>query len=260
LLVVVLLGTAGGAAYYFRNAGPIQRALGHEKVAPLPDDPFVRPPISSAEYTVTLTAVQSGVPNNVTTRVREDFVNAFGESTVESQVGGTFTTSKEIRTRESLIRPGQAFGKLWSRQPRVPDAPSPYDAAEFIPMIDDIIDQPLRLAMKPTSSKLSKIDGIKITSLTYVLDRSQVPGIAPAIWARVPWLFDVPNASTLTVKVSYDEEGVVRQLYFGVDPPQPGTGVDAAWVTSYSLNVTSLNVPVVIDVPIDVVDVPAGTP
>ena len=261
LLVVVLLGTAGGAAYYFRNAGPIQRALGHEKVAPLPDDPFVRPNISSAEYTVTLTAVQSGVPNNVTTKVREDFVNAFGESTIESQIGGTFTTTKEIRTRESLIRPGEAFGKLWSRQPRVPDAPNQYDTAAFIPMIDDIIDQPLRQAMKPTSSKLSKVDGIKITSLTYVLDRSQVPEIAPAIFDRVKlWLFDVPNASTLTVKVGYDESGVVRQLYFGVDQPQAGTGVDAAWVTSYSLNVTSLNVPVVIDVPIDVVDVPAGTP
>ena len=76
----------------------------------------------------------------------------------------------------------------------------------------------------------------------------------------MPWLFDVPNASTLTVKVSYDESGVVRQLYFGVDPPQAGTGVDAAWVTSYELNVTSIGVPVVIDVPLDVVDVPAGTP
>ena len=53
------------------------------------------------------------------------------------------------------------------------------------------------------------------------------PGIAPAIFARVPWLFDVPNASTLTVKVSYDETGLVRQLFFGVDPPQAGTGVDA---------------------------------
>ena len=260
LVVVVLLGTAGGAAYYFRNAGPIQRVLGREQVAPLPDTPFVRPTITNAEYTVTLTAVQSGVPNNVTTKVREDFVNAFGESTVESQVGGTFTTTQEIRTRESLIRPGQAFGKQWSRQPRVPDAPSPYDAASYIPMIDEIIDHPLRDAMKPTSSKLKVVNGVKITSLTYVLDRSQVPGIAPAIFARVPWLFDVPNASTLTVKVSYDESGVVRHLFFGVDPPQPGTGVDAAWVTSYSLDVTSIGVPVVIDVPIDVVDVPAGTP
>jgi hypothetical protein len=200
------------------------------------------------------------VPNNVTTTVREDFVNVLGDSTIESQTGGTFNTTQEIRTAESLFRPGQAYGKLWSRQPRVPDAPSPYDDKAFIPMIDDIVDLPLRDAMKPTSSKLSEVNGIKITTLTYVLDRSKVPGIAPAIFARVPWLFDVPNASTLTVKVGYDETGLVRQLYFGVDPPQAGTGIDAAWVTSYSLDVTAVDLPVAIDVPIDVVDVPAGTP
>ena len=260
LTFVLLLMIAGGAGFAFRNSGPVQRLLGHDEIAPLPDVPFARPTIVSAEYTVTLSAVQNGVPNNVTTKVREDFVNAFGESAIESQVGGTFTSSKEIRTGESLMRPGQAFGKDWSRQPRVPDAPSPYDAATFIPMIDDIVDQPLREAMKPTSSKLSEVDGIKLTTLTYVLDRAKVPEMAPAIFARLPWLFDVPNASTLTVEVSYDETGLVRRLFFGVDPPQPGTGVDAAWITSYALDVTTVNVPVVIDIPIDVVDVPAGTP
>ena len=258
--VVLLFAIAGGAGFYFRNTGPIQRLLGHDKMAPLPDVPFARPDITSAEYTITLTAVQNGVPNNVTTKVREDFVNAIGETTVQSQVGGTFTTSQEIRTRDSLIRPGQAFGKEWSRQPRMPDAPSPYDAAQFIPMIDDIIDHPLREAMNPTSSKVSEANGVKITSLTYVLDRAKVPKVAPAIFAKVPWLFDVPNASTLTVRVSYDESGLVRHLFLGVDPPQAGTGLDAAWVTGYSLDVTSVNVPVVIDVPVDVIDVPAGTP
>jgi hypothetical protein len=257
---VLLLAIAGGAGFYFRNSAFAQRLLGHDEVAPLPDVPFTRPNLTSAEYTVTLSAVQNGVPNNVTTKVREDFVNAFGESTVDTQVGGTFTTTQEIRTRESLIRPGQAFGKDWSRQPRVPETPSPYDAATFIPMVDDIIDHPLREAMKPTSSKASEVNGRKITSLTYVIDRAKVPEIAPAIFARVPWLFDVPNASTLTVEVSYDESGLVRHLYFGVDPPQPGTGVDAAWVTSFTLDVSSVDVPLVIDIPIDVIDVPAGTP
>lgn len=260
LTVVLLLAIAGGAGFYFRNIGPIQRLLGHDKIAPLPDVPFARPNITSAEYTVTLSAVQNGVPNNVTTKVREDFVNAFGESTVESQIGGTFTTTQEIRTPESVFRPGQAYGKLWSRQPRDPEAPSPYDAATFIPMIDEIVDHSLREAMKPTSSKSSEIDGVKVTTLTYVLDRAKVPGIAPAIFARVPWLFNVPNASTLTVTVSYDDKGLVRHLFFGVDPPLAGTGVDAAWVTSYSLDVTSVDLPVAIEVPIDVVDVPAGTP
>ena len=147
LTVVLLLSIAGGAGYYFRNTGPIQRLLGHDEIAPLPDVPFARPNITSAEYTVTLSAVQNGVPNNVTTKVREDFINAFGESTVESQVGGTFTTTQEIRTRESLIRPGQAYGKLWSRQPRVPDAPSPYDAATFITIKYYNIDHTLREAI-----------------------------------------------------------------------------------------------------------------
>jgi hypothetical protein len=49
-------------------------------------------------------------------------------------------------------------------------------------------------------------------------------------------------------------------LFFGVDPPQAGTGIDAAWVTSYALDVTSVDLPVAIEVPVDVVDVPAGTP
>lgn len=260
LTMVLLLAIAGGTGFYFRNSGPIQRLLGHDEIAPLPDVPFARPNIASAEYTVTLSAVQNGIPNNVTIKVREDFVNAFGESTIDTQVGGTFTTTQEIRTRESLIRPGLAFGKEWSRQPRVLETPSPYDAATFIPMIDDIVDQPLRHAARPTSSKLSEVDGIKITSLIYVLDRAKVPEIAPAIFARVPWLFDVPNASTLTVEVSYDETGLVRHLYFGVNRPQPGTGVDATWVTSYSLDVASVDIPLVINVPIDAVDVPAGTP
>jgi hypothetical protein len=261
LTMVILLGMIGGAGYYFRNAAPIQKMLGHEPAAaPLPDVPFARPTVTSAEYSITLSAVENGVPSNLTTKVAEDYTLGVGQSTIESQVGGAFTTTQEIRTRESLFHPGQAFGKEWSRQPRVPESPSPYDAAEFIPMVDDIIDQPLRDAMEPTSSKSTKVDGVTINTLTYVLDRARVPEIAPAIFARVPWLFDVPNATTLTVEVSYDDLGLVRHLYLGVDPPQPGTGIDATWVTSYLMDVTSVNAPIEIPVPVDVVDVPAGTP
>jgi hypothetical protein len=261
LTTVVLLAMLSGVGYHFRNAAPVQRLLGrHQPAAPLPDVPFVRPNVTSAEYSVVLSAVQNGVPNNVTTKVQEDYANGLGESTVDSQIGGAFTTAQEIRTHDSVFRPGQAFGKEWSRQPAVPEAPNPYDAATFIPMVDDIIDKPLRDAMKPTSSKSEKVDGQTISTLTYVIDRARVPEIAPAIFARVPWLFDVPNATTLTVEVTYDASGLIHHLYMGVDPPQPGTGSDATWVTSYSLDITTLNAPVSIVVPIDVVDVPAGTP
>jgi len=259
--MVLVLGILGGGAYYFRNSGPFQKLLGHDPAAaPLPDVPFVRPTVTSAQYSVTLSAVQNGVPNNVTTKVQEDFASGIGESTVDSQVGGVFTTAQEIRTRDSIFRPGQAFGKEWSRQPRVPDTPSPFDTAEFIPMISDIVDQPLRDAMEPTSSKATAVNGETISTLTYVIDRAKVPEIAPSIYARVPWLFDVPNATNLTVNVSYDETGLVRHLYLGVDPPQPGTGIDATWVTGYLLDVTAINAPVSVIVPVDVVDVPAGTP
>jgi hypothetical protein len=261
LAVLLLLGMLAGVGYYFRNTAPIRKVLHRgPSVVPLPDLPFVRPVLTTAEYSITLSAVQNGLPSNVTTRVQEDYANQLGQSTIESQVGGTFTSTQEIRNRESLYHPGLAYGKEWSRQTRVLESPSPYDTAEFIPMINDIIDQPLRDAMEPTSSKSSKVDGSTITTLTYVLDRARVPEIAPAIFARVPWLFDVPNAPTLTVEVSYDQAGLVRHLYLGVDPPQPGTGSDATWVTSYTLDVTTVNVPVVITVPVDVVDVPPGTP
>jgi hypothetical protein len=261
LTTIVFFGLVGGGGYYFRNAAPVQKLLGHEPpVAPLPDTPFVRPTLTSAEYTVTLSAVENGVPKNSTTTVQEDFVASRGQSTIESQSGGTFTTAQEIRTADSVYRPGQAYGKEWSRQPRVPETASPFDTTEFIPMVDNIIDVPLREAAKPTKSKSDKVDGLTITTLTYVLDRAKVPEIAPAIFARVPWLFDVPNATNLTVEVSYDESGLIRHLFLGVDPPQPGTGIGATWVTSYLLDVTSLNSPVAIVTPLDVVDVPAGTP
>jgi len=261
MTMIVLLGLIGGVGYAFRNAEPVQKLIGHQApIAPLPDTQMVRPNVTSAEYTVTLSAVENGVPKNVTTKVQEDFVNSLGQSTVDSQSGGTFTTTQEIRTAEVLFRPGQAFGKEWSRQPRDPAAPSPFDTADFIPMVDNIIDVPLRQAAKPAKSKSEKIDGLTITSVTYVLDRARVPEIAPALYARVPWLFDVPNATTLTVEVSYDESGLIRHLFLGVDPPQPGTGVGATWVTGYLMDVTSLNAPVSIVIPLDVVDVPAGTP
>src|SRR3954471_22758740 len=261
LKIVLVLGILGGGAYYFRNSGPFQKLLGHDAAAaPLPDVPFVRPSLTSAQYSVTLSAVQNGVPNNVTTKVQEDFAGGIGESTVDSQVGGVFTTAQEIRTRDSIFRPDQAFGKEWSRQPRVPDTPSPFDTAEFIPMISDIVDQPLRDAMEPTSSKATAVNGETISTLTYVIDRAKVPEIAPSIYARVPWLFDVPNATNLTVNVTYDEPGLVRPLYLGVDPPQPGTGIDATWVTGYLLDVAAVNAPVSVTVPVDVVDVPSGTP
>jgi len=192
--------------------------------------------------------------------VQEDFVALLGDSTIESQIGALATTTKELRTRDFIFRSGQALGVEWTRQPRVPESPSPHDVATFIPMVDDIIDQPLRNAMEPTSWKTTEVDGVRLNSLTYVIDRAQVPYIAPAIWARVPWLFDVPNASNLTVDVSYDETGLVRHLFIGVDPPQAGTGIDATWMTSYSLDVTTLNVPVTIEAPAQAVDVPAGTP
>jgi hypothetical protein len=261
LIVLVLLGAAGGAGYYFRNSQPIQKVLGHERAAAtLPDVPYVRPNIASAEYTVTLSAVQNGVPNNVTTKVEADYAGGVNRSTIDSQVGGAFATAQEIRTSEFVFHPGVEFGTTWTRQPRVLESPSPFDAAEFIPMISDIVDQPLRDATEPTSSNSKTVDGSTITSLTYVLDRADVPEIAPAIFARIPWLFEVPNATTLTVEVSYDESGLVRHLLFSVDPPQPGTGSDATWATDYSMDVTSLNAPVVIAVPTDVVDVPVGTP
>lgn len=261
LTTMILLGMIGGAGYYFRNAAPVQELLGRDQAAaPLPAVPFVRPSVTSAEYSVTLSAVQNGVPNNLTTKVQVDYVNGTGQTTIESQVGGAFTTSQEFRTRESILRPGQAFGAAWTRQPRLPEAPSPYDTADFIPMINDIVDQPLRDAMEPKSSRMSEADAMLITTLTYVIDRAKVPEIAPAIFAKVPWLFDVPNATTLTVEVSYDESGLVRHLFFGVDPPQPGTGIDATWVTSYTMDVTSVNAALAIPVPTEAIDVPAGTP
>jgi hypothetical protein len=251
----------GGCVYYFRNAAPIQKLFGRgHAAAPLPIVPFVRPSITTAEYSVTLSAVQNGVPNNATTKVMADYINGIGQSTNETQTGGSFTTTQEVRTREFVFHPGATPDVAWTRQPRVPETPSPYDAAEFIPMINDIVDQPLRDAVEPNSSKSETIGDTTINSLHYVLDRAKVPEIAPAIFARAPWLFDVPNATTLTVDVSYDESGVVRHLYLGVDPPQPGTGVDATWVTSYTMDVTALNAPVVIVVPADAVDVPVGTP
>jgi hypothetical protein len=261
LVTLVLLGMTGGAGYYFRNAAPIQRLLGKEPpAAPLPDVPFVRQRLTSAEYVVTLSAVQNGVPNNVTTSVLADFTAQTGQSTIESQMGGVFTTTQEIRDRDSIYRPGLALGAQWTRQPRVPETPSPYDVETFIPMVDQIVDQPLRNAMEPTSSKTTEIDGLTVTSLTYVIDRAKVPEIAPAIFARVPWLFDVPNATNLTVEISYDESGLVRHLFFAVDPPQAGTGVGATWVTSYTLDVVSVNAPVEIVVPVEALNVPAGTP
>lgn len=261
LTTVILLGMVGGAGYYFRDARPIQKLLGHnEAAAPLPDVPFVRPTVNSAEYSVTLSAVQNGAPNNRITKVQADYATGIGQSTIETQVGGTFAASQEIRTSEFVFRPGQAFGVAWTRQPRVPETPSPFDTPDYIPMINDIVDQPLRDAMEPKSSKLSEVDGVLVTTLHYQIDRAKVPEIAPAIFARVPWLFDVPNATTLTVNVSYDEFGLVRHLFFGVDPPQPGTGIDAAWVTSYTMEVTSLNASLNIPVPIEATDVPVGTP
>ena len=261
MITVVLLGLTSAAGYMFRDAAPIQGLLGREPAAlPFPDVPFVRPVLTSAEFSITLSAVQNGVPSNLTTKVTEDYAIGVAQTTIESQVGGAFTSTQEIRTPDSVFHPGQAFGKEWSRQPRLPETPSPYDAAEFIPMINDIVDRPLRDAVEPTSSTSKEIDGVNISTLTYVLDRARVPEIAPAIFARVPWLFDVPNATTLTVTVSYDDTGIVRHLYLGVDPPQPGTGSDATWVTSYLMDVTSLNSPVSIAVPLDVVDVPVGTP
>ena len=261
LTFIVLLGLIGGVVYHFRNAESVQRLFGRgHAAAPLPVMPFVRPSITTAEYSVTLSAVQNGVPNNATTKVMADYINGIGQTTLETQVGGSFTTSQEIRTREFVFRPGAALGVAWTRQPRAPETPSPYDAAEFIPMINDIVDQPLRDAVEPNSSKSETVGQTTITSLHYLLDRAKVPEIAPAIFARVPWLFDVPNATTLTVDVSYDESGVVRHLYLGVDPPQPGTGSDATWVTGYTMDVTSLNVPVVITVPVEATDVPVGTP
>lgn len=263
LTTVALFGMVGGAGYYLRDTGPIQKLLGREKaVAPLPEVRFERPHVRSAEFSISLSAVQNGVPNNVTTNVQEDYSTGVAQTTIESQTGAAFATTQEIRTPDSVYRPGQAFGKEWSRQPQVPETPNPFDAKDgaFIPMIEDIVDLPLRDAMEPTESKATQLDGEPMTSLTYVIERAKVPEIAPAIFARVPWLFDVPNATTLTVNVTYDKSGLVRHLFLGVDPPQPGTGSDATWITGYSLDVTTLDVPVAIVVPADFVDVPVGTP
>ena len=260
-LVVLVLLVGGVGGYMFRNAEPVQRLFGHgHEAKPLPVQPFVRPNITSAEYTVTLAAVQNGVPNNVTTTVKADYINGVGESTVESQNGGEFSTSDEIRTRDFLFHPDPATIDAWTRQPRVADVVSPYDTAAFIPMIDGIVDQTLRDATEPQSSRSEKLGETTITTLKYRLDRARVPEIAPAIYAMVPWLYDVPNATTLTVEVSYDDSGLVRHLFFGVDPPQPGTGAGATWVTGYTLDVTAVDLPIAITVPATFVDVPAGTP
>ena len=102
LMTVVMLGMLAGGADHFRSAAPIQKLLGHQQqAAPLPDVPFVRPSITTAEYSVTSSAVQNGVPNNVTTKVIADYINGTGQSTVENQTGGAFTSSAEIRTRVS---------------------------------------------------------------------------------------------------------------------------------------------------------------
>jgi hypothetical protein len=262
LTFVLFIGILCGVGYYFRNSQPVQRVLGHETATatPLPAMAMVRPTVTSAEYSIILSAVQNGAPNVVTTKVRADYLTGTGETNTESQVGGAFTSAQEIRTPDYLFRPGAAFGTAWTRQPRTQETPTTYDTAQFIPMADEIIDEPLRNALQPTVSKSEKVGDETISTMTYVIDRARVPEVAPAIFARVPWLFDVPNATTLTVTISYDEAGVVRYLDFSVDPPQPGTGIDATWITRYTMRVTSLDSPVAIQIPFDAVDVPAGTP
>lgn len=257
LSLLIVGGLVAGGVYAARNLPIVQHALGRDHQAkPLPETPLVRPSITSAEFSVTLSAVQNGAPNNVTTKVKVDYLNGVGESAVESQTGGAFTSSDEIRTREFVFHPGAAPTDPWTRQPRAPGALDPYDATEFIPMVDGLVDQTLRDAAEPIGSKSEKVGDATLTTLTYRLERAKVPEIAPAIFAMVPWLFDVPNAATLTVRVSYDDSGLVRHLVFSVDPPQPGTGVDATWITGYELDVTALNLPVAIPVPVNFVDAP----
>ena len=186
LSMVVVLGILGGGAYLFRNAAPIQKLLGHDPAAaPLPDDAVRaadahersvhRDPVGCAERRAQQRHDPRCKKTSPTALVR-------ARSTVRWAV--SFTSTKEIRTTDSIFRPGQAYGKEWSRQPRVPETPSPFDTAEFIPMISDIIDQPLRDAMQPTSSKATPVNGETISTLTYVIDRAKVPEIAPSIYRQ----------------------------------------------------------------------------
>jgi len=257
--LVVVLGAFAVGGYAARNLPIAQRLLGHDEQAkPLPEVPLVRPSITSAEYTVTLTAVQNGVPNNVTTKVKVDYLAGVGETVTENQTGGAFSSADQVRTRDFLFQPGAAPADPWTRQARAPGVVDPYDSTDFIPMVDGLVDQTLRDATTPVASKTEHVDGATMTTLTYRLERAKVPEIAPAIFARAPWLFDVPNAATLTVEITYDDSGLVHHLRLGVDPPQPGTGIDATWVTGYELDVTAVNLPVAIIVPNNYVDVPAA--
>ena len=87
---------------------PVQRVLRHKSAAaPLPAVPFVRPTVTSAEYSITLSAVQNGVPNNVTTKVRADYLQRPpARAPSRARSAGRSPTSQEIRTRDSIFRPG----------------------------------------------------------------------------------------------------------------------------------------------------------
>ena len=158
LVLVVLFCVIGGAGLTFRNAAAMQKLLGARHSTAHAARRAIRPAASNERriHSHPVGRAERRAQQRHDQGARRLRSTGVGESTVESQIGGVFTTTTGVPHRRLDLPPGPGLRQALESTASCSGNAEPIRPADFIPMIDDIVDQPLRDAMQPTSSKSTR--------------------------------------------------------------------------------------------------------
>ena len=159
-----------------------------------------------------------------------------------------------VASAQSLYTEGLVFGQPWTRQPRSSaDAVTPLMERSYLGLYQDVVTPTVREQATNVVQTIETRGDLTVTTYTFDLDVRELGGVGGAdVVDPNGVLTDVPNAYVGDVRISIDEEGLVRLLEYRLDAGVVNAAVSAGTDGSSVRAVGTREIQSLSDAPLDI--------